>query len=248
MELWERLLKENFGSAVVDKPKAIKNEIQGLPRYVSEYLLGYFCEEDITEEGLKETNKYINEHRIDSREKERFKNSLRINGCLKIIDKFKVKINLSKTKKKPTQMEIPSLGINDAEVDDRVLEEHQRLLIDGLWGMGEIIYSEDEKEIRLVNFKPFQLSDIDVDELREARENFSTEQWLNIMISTIGLNYENYSRREKLVLLSRLIPMVENNVFMMEFGSPGTGKTYVYENISSYSRAVSYTHLTLPTT
>ncbi|WP_294727661.1 BREX system Lon protease-like protein BrxL [uncultured Fusobacterium sp.] len=246
MELWERLLKENFGSAVVDKPKAIKNEIQGLPRYVSEYLLGYFCEEDITEEGLKETNKYINEHRIDSREKERFKNSLRINGCLKIIDKFKVKINLSKTKKKPTQMEIPSLGINDAEVDDRVLEEHQRLLIDGLWGMGEIIYSEDEKEIRLVNFKPFQLSDIDVDELKEARENFSTEQWLNIMISTIGLNYENYSRREKMVLLSRLIPMVENNVFMMEFGSPGTGKTYVYENISSYSRVISGSKVTGP--
>ena len=143
-------------------------------------------------------------------------------------------------------MEIPSLGINDAEVDDRVLEEHQRLLIDGLWGMGEIIYSEDEKEIRLVNFKPFQLSDIDVDELREARENFSTEQWLNIMISTIGLNYENYSRREKLVLLSRLIPMVENNVFMMEFGSPGTGKTYVYENISSYSRVISGSKVTGP--
>ena len=147
MELWEKLLKENFGSAVVDKPKAIKNEIQGLPRYVSEYLLGYFCEDEITEEGLKETNKYIHEHRIDSREKERFKNTLRVNGSLKIIDKFKVKINLSKTKKKPTQMEIPSLGINDAEVSDRVLEEHPRLLIDGLWGMGEITYDEDEKRL-----------------------------------------------------------------------------------------------------
>ena len=246
MELWEKLLKENFGSAVVDKPKAIKNEIQGLPRYVSEYLLGYFCEDEITEEGLKETNKYIHEHRIDSREKERFKNTLRVNGSLKIIDKFKVKINLSKTKKKPTQMEIPSLGINDAEVSDRVLEEHPRLLIDGLWGMGEITYDEDEKEIKLVNFKPFQLSDIDIDELKEARESFTTEQWLNIMISTIGLNFENYSRREKLILLSRLVPMVENNVFMMEFGSPGTGKTYVYENISSYSRVISGSKVTGP--
>ncbi|WP_432205054.1 BREX system Lon protease-like protein BrxL [Cetobacterium somerae] len=246
MELWERLLKDNFGSAVVDKPKAIKNEIQGLPRYVSEYLLGYFCEDEITEDGLKETNKYIHEHRIDSREKEKFKNSLRINGSLKIIDKFKVKINLGKNKKKPTQMEIPSLGITDAEVNDKVLIDHPRLLIDGLWGMGEIYYDDEEKDIRLINFKPFQLSEIDVDELKEAREQFDSEHWLNTMISTVGLNYENYTRREKLILLSRLIPMVENNVFMMEFGSPGTGKTYAYENISSYSRVISGSQVTGP--
>lgn len=246
MESWEKLLKNNFGSAVVDKPKAIKNEIQGLPRYVSEYLLGYFCEDEITEEGLKETNRYIEEHRIDSREKEKFKNNLRMNGNLKIIDKFKVKINLGKNKKKPTQMEIPSLGISDAEVDDRVLSEHPRLLIDGLWGMGEINYDYDEKDIKLTNFKPFQLSEIDVDELREAREQFDSDYWLNIMISTIGLNYGNYNRREKIILLSRLIPMVENNVFMMEFGSPGTGKTYVYENISSYSRVISGSKVSAP--
>ncbi|MGL5934246.1 MAG: BREX system Lon protease-like protein BrxL, partial [Cetobacterium sp.] len=242
MELWERLLKDNFGSAVVDKPKAIKNEIQGLPRYVSEYLLGYFCEDEITEDGLKDTNRYIAEHRIDSREKERFKNNLRVDGTLKIIDKFKVKINLGKGKKNPTQMEIPSLGISDAEADDAVLKEHPRLMIDGLWGMGEITYNGTET--RLVNFKPFQLSDIDVDELKESRAAFDSDQWINIMISTIGLNYENYSRREKLILLSRLVPMVENNIFMMEFGSPGTGKTYAYENISSYSRVISGSSIT----
>ncbi len=246
MELWEKLLKENFGAAVVDKPKAIKNEIQGLPRYVSEYLIGFFCEDEITEDGLKETNNYIQEHRIDNREKEKFKNHLRINGNLKIIDKFKVKINLGKNRKKPTQMEIPSLGINDAEVIDKILVEHSRLLIDGLWGMGEISYDDSEGDIKLVNFKPFQLSDIEIDELKEARKNFDSDQWLNIMISTIGLNFENYTRREKLILLSRIIPMVENNVFMMEFGSPGTGKTYVYENISSYSRVISGSKVSAP--
>ncbi|MGL5356857.1 MAG: BREX system Lon protease-like protein BrxL [Cetobacterium sp.] len=244
MELWERLLKDNFGSAVVDKPKAIKNEIQGLPRYVSEYLLGYFCEDEITEAGLADTNRYIAEHRIDSREKDKVKNTLRIAGTLKIIDKFKVKINLGKGKKNPTQLEIPSLGITDAIADDGVLTEHSRLMIDGLWGMGEISY--DGIEIKLVNFKPFQLSDIDVAELKEARAEFSSDDWLNIMLSTVGLNFENYNRREKLILLSRLVPMVENNVFMMEFGSPGTGKTYAYENISSYSRVISGSNITGP--
>ncbi|MGL5058054.1 MAG: anti-phage BREX system Lon protease BrxL, partial [Fusobacteriaceae bacterium] len=152
MELWESLLKDSFGSAVVDKPKAIKNEIQGLPRYVSEYLLGYFCEDEITESGLQETNRYIAEHRIDSKEKEKFKNTLRVDGVLKVIDKFKVKINLGKGKKNPTQLEIPSLAINNAEADDAVLAEHPRLMIDGLWGMGEISY--DGTETKLINFKP----------------------------------------------------------------------------------------------
>lgn len=246
MEIWERLLKENFGSAVVDKPKAIKNEIQGLPRYVTEYLLGHFCEDEITDSGLKEANKYIAEHRIDGREREKFKNILRVTGSLKLIDKFKVKINLGKkTKSKSeTQMEIPSLGIDNAEVNNNILTEHSRLLIDGLWGMGEISY--DGENITLINFKPFQLSDIDVEELKEARKNFDSDQWVNILISTIGFNYKVYSRREKFILLSRLIPMVENNVFMMEFGNPGTGKTYAYENISSYSRVISGSKISGP--
>ncbi|MBU3145636.1 BREX system Lon protease-like protein BrxL [Clostridium sp. CF012] len=248
MEIWERLLKDNFGSAVVDKPKAIKNEIHGLPRYVSEYLIGFFCEDEITDDGIKETNAYIHKHRIESREKEKFRNELRIDGNIKIIDKFKVKINLGSGKgnKKPTQMEIPSLAINDAEVSDNILTEHPRLLIDGLWGMGEVSYDFVAKDICLTQFKPFQLSDIDVDELVESRSSFDSEQWMNVMISTIGLNFQNYDRREKLILLSRLIPMVENNIFMMEFGSPGTGKTYAYENLSSYSRVISGSKVSAP--
>ncbi len=247
MELWETLLKENFGSAVVDKPKAIKNEIPGLPRYVSEYLLGYFCEDGITDEGLKAALKYIHEHKIEAREKEKFRNDLRKDGLIQIIDKFKVKINLGRNgSKKPTQMEIPSLGITDAEVIDQILEEHPRLLIDGLWGMGEVQYDDDEGNVVLTKFKPFQLSEIELDELLQSRPNFSSEQWINIMISTVGLNFENYNRREKLILLSRLIPMVENNIFMMEFGSPGTGKTYAYENLSSYSRVISGSKVSAP--
>lgn len=247
MERWETLLKENFGSAVVDKPKAIKNEIPGLPRYVSEYLLGYFCEDGITEEGLKEALKYIHEHKIEAREKEKYRHDLMRMGSIQIIDKFKVKINLGRGgNKRPTQMEIPSLGITDAEVFDDILVEHPRLLIDGLWGMGEIVYDSEEGTTNLVKFKPFQLSEIDLDELMEARQNFDSEQWMNIMISTVGLNFENYNRREKLILLSRLIPMVENNVFMMEFGTPGTGKTYAYENLSSYSRVISGSKVSAP--
>ncbi len=242
MEIWEKELKNNLGSAVVDKYKAVTNEISGVPRYVSEYLLGYFCEDEITEEALNELHNYLSKHKIDLREKERFKHTLLVTGELKIIDKFKVKIDLKTGKIKTT---IPSLGITDATTTDEVLEKNERLLIDGLWGMGKLELEEDNK-IRLSDFKSFQLPDIEVEELIECRRNFSSEEWLNIMVSTMGLNYELYSRREKMILLSRLIPMVQDNIFMMEFGSPGTGKTYVYENISSYSRVISGSKVSAP--
>lgn len=243
MELWENKLKENFGSAVVDKPKAINNQVPNLPRYVSEYLLGFFCEEEIEEDGLKDMHNYIEEHRIDSREKERAKQKLKFNSTIKLIDKFKVQINL-KINQPDNQMEIPSMGISDAEVGDKLLNEHPRLMIDGLWGMGEVSYNHDSGQVLLNQFKPFQLSDIDVKEFKEARENFTSEEWMNTIISTIGLNHEIYSRREKLILLSRHLPMVESNLFMMEFGRPGTGKTYAYENLSSYSRVISGSQIT----
>jgi len=245
MELWENKLKENFGSAVVDKHKALNNEVQSLPRYVSEYLLGFFCEDEIEESGLKDMQSYISEHRIESRERETAKFRLQNENSLKLIDKFKVKINLKKNKQN-NQMEIPSMGISDAEVTPKLLQDHPRLMIDGLWGMGEVSYNYDSGQVILGAFKPFQLSDIDIDEFVEARSNFSTEEWINSMISTIGLNHINYSRREKFILLSRLLPMVESNLFMMEFGRPGTGKTYAYENISSYSRVISGSQVSVP--
>ena len=162
----------------------------------------------------KELYNYLAEHRIESKEKERFKHILLRDGEIKIIDKFKVKIDLKTRKIKAT---IPSLGITDATVSSQVLDENKRLLIDGLWGMGRIEMTF-KNEVKLSEFKSFQLPDIEVEELVDSRENFSTEEWLNVMISTMGLNTDLYNRREKIILLSRLIPM-----------------------------AVSYTHLTLPT-
>ena len=124
MQNWESKLKDNFGSAVVDKYKALNNEVQSLPRYVSEYLLGFFCEEEIEEEGLKDMHSYISEHRIDARERETAKYKLKSNSSLKLIDKFKVKINL-KRNLPDNQMEIPSMGINNAEVNENLLEGNQ---------------------------------------------------------------------------------------------------------------------------
>lgn len=243
MEIWEEKLKEYYGTAAVDKGLALKNQVSDLPRYVSEYLLGYFCSDGINENSVREMYDYIREHRVISKEKEKGKHELQMSLAKQLIDKYKVTINLSENTNK---LEIPSLGETKGTVLNSILQDHPRLLIDGLWGLAEIKYNPEEGSIGMSKFKPFQLSNIDIEEYINARRNFTTDEWLNILISTVGLNYNNYDLRDKIIILSRLIAMVEKNVFMMEFGYPGTGKTYAFEQISSYSRVISGSKVTAP--
>ena len=244
MNKWETKLKDIFGSATVDKQLALKNQIGEVPRYVSEFLLGNFCSNGFNEANIREMHNYMREHRVLSKEKEKGKYDLQRNLRKQLIDKYKVTINLTSKNKADNCLEIPSLGVNNAIVLNSILSEHERLLIDGLWGLAQLEYSFEDKTIIMTKFKPLQLSNIDVEEYIYARKYFSTDEWINVLISTIGLNYKVYDMRKKLILISRLIPMVEKNVFMMEFGHPGTGKTYAYEQISSHSRVISGSKVT----
>lgn len=239
MENWEIKLKDVFGSAVADKKVALQNTIGDLPRYVLEYLIGFFCEDGVSTANIKEMQDYVFQHRVLGKDKERHKHELQMHFRKNLIDKYKVKINLTSSSQSYNSLEIPSLGESKASVLNVILKEHPRLLIDGIWGLAELTYDSDEKHITMTNFRPFQLSNINIDEFIEGRYNFTYEEWVNILISTIGLNYNAYNSREKMILISRLIPMVEKNVFLMEFGYPGTGKTYAFEQISSYSRVIS---------
>lgn len=244
MQPWEQKLKDNFGTAVVDKQLAMKNDVDSLPRYVSEYLFGFFCQDGVNEDSISEMHEYINSHLVTNKEKEPARHELQTNLQKKIIDKFKVQINLTNKKEENNTLEIPTLGEKKAVVYDSLLKDHPRLLMDGLWGLAQIEFDIEDREIRMTQFKPFQLSDISLEDFIEARKEFTTDEWINSLVSTIGLDYSNYSYRQKLIILSRLIPMVEKNVFMMEFGLPGTGKTYAYEEISSYSRVISGSKVT----
>ncbi|HEY5588151.1 MAG TPA: BREX system Lon protease-like protein BrxL [Candidatus Paceibacterota bacterium] len=243
MELWENKLKENFGTAAVDKEVALKNQISELPRYVSEYLLGCFSTDGINEINIKEMHDYLRDHRVPSKEKEKGKHQLQTTLRKQLIDKYKASINLTKN---TNNLEIPSLGENNAFVLNSILQEHPRILIDGLWGLAELQYDPEAGSISMTKFKPFQLSNINVKEYIEVRKGFTTDEWINVLISTVGLNYKNYTQREKIIILSRLIPMVEKNIFLMEFGYPGTGKTYAFEQISSYSRVISGSKVSAP--
>lgn len=246
MENWEIKLKENYGSATVDKKIALQNEVGDLPRYVAEYLLGFFCQDGVTEESIKEMQDYVLEHRVRGKEKEKYKYDLQMNFRKNLIDKYKVTINLTNKKQSYNTLEIPSLGENNASVLNTILKEHPRLMIDGIWGLAELTYDPEDKHINMTNFRPFQLSNIKIEEFIQGRSFFTTQEWIDALISTIGFNYAAYTNREKMILISRLIPMVEKNVFFMEFGYPGTGKTYAFEQISSYSRVISGSKISAP--
>lgn len=253
MENWEKALVNNFGSAVVNKKLVLENEIQGIPRYVSEYILGVYGVDGITEAAIKEANDFINHNRYSGKEKELLKSRLVSNYILKVLDKFKVETDI---KKNEYNASLGTIYLPNMKANPSLVDEHKRLLIDGIWGLGELRYYppgdayyggenlNKDGIIELQKFKPLQLSNISIEDFKKGRSNIDTESWINALISTIGLNYNNYDLRKKLIILSRMVPMVEESVFMMEFGKPSTGKTYCYENISAYSRVISGSSIT----
>ncbi len=252
MEKWEQQLIDNFGSAVVNKKLVLENEIQGIPRYVSEYILGAYAIDGITKESIVEANNFINSNKYSSREKELLKNKLISEYTIKVLDKFKAEVD---TKKNKIKASMGTTQLANMIANPTLVKEHERLLIDGIWGLGELRYyspgSEYDGEdvnkegiIELQKFKPLQLSNISLEDFKKGRSKIDTESWINALISTVGLDYNNYDLRKKIIILSRMVPMVEESVFLMEFGKPGTGKTYCFENISAYSRVISGSAIT----
>ena len=255
MENWEGILLDNYGAAAVNKKIVLENEIQGIPRYVSEYIVGVYGDDEISRDSINEACLFIKEHMYSNREVEVLKQKLIDENQVKVLDKFRIEWDMKKSQAKVIMgtNQLPNMLANPS-----LMKEHQRLLIDGIWGLGELRYyppgsctpfeEEVNKQgiIEFQRFKPLQLSNISISDYINGRKAFDMESWLNILISTVGLNYQNYDLRKKLIILSRMIPMVEPSTFMMEFSKPGTGKTYCYDNLSAYSRVISGSSISAP--
>ncbi|ODS38775.1 MAG: TIGR02688 family protein [Candidatus Altiarchaeales archaeon WOR_SM1_79] len=228
-------LKEVYPTAVVDKSLVLQQEVRGLPRFVSEWLISKFCKDGVTEENLQKMNEFIRKHYPERKEKDKVLASLMTFGKYHLIDEFKVETDIDLAIYK---LNIPSLDIRNAHIDDYIVMEHDRLLVDGVWGVGVLRYGEDN-EVIMADFKPLQLSTLNFDAFAEGRSQFTTDEWVDVLINSIGLNPDVYDSNTKLILLSRMIPLVEPNVNMIELGPKGTGKTYLFRNSSYYSRIVS---------
>ncbi|MEZ0346176.1 MAG: BREX system Lon protease-like protein BrxL [Infirmifilum sp.] len=234
-----------FGDVAVDKRLARLDVVSRLPRFISEYLITYY-QRDGSPDWQDRLAKVVNEWYPDPKERDRVLNRAKQEGKVVLLDEFKVSVDL---KRNAYFLHVPNLQIYDALVKESLVQKYERLL-GGLWGVGILRYvpelaktvltrNKDKLSftpLLLEDLKPFQVYSIDVKHFIDARYKFSMWEWVDLLVKSIGLNPKVYSSRQKLLLLIRLAPLVEGNVNLLELGPRATGKTYLYRNISYYTR------------
>lgn len=214
-----------------------------VPTYVLEYLLGQYCasdDKDIIEEGLEKVKQVIQNNYIHRAESETVKGKIREAGRYRVIDKVSVTLN---EKADEYHAEFANLGIRGVPVGTQYVKANPKLLSgNGVWCIVTIGYLTGEdvkKRWDIQTLKPIQISNIDLDEYIDQRKLFTTDEWLDFLMHTVGLNPESMNRREKFITLARLLPHVENNFNFVELGPKGTGKSHVFQELSPYGVLVS---------
>lgn len=240
----DTLLNQHLKGRVVrkDLTKQLK-EGANVPVYVLEYLLGMYCASDddgVVSQGMENVKRILTENYVRPDEAEKVKSMIRERGSFKIIDKVTVKLN---QKKDIYEAILSNTGIKDALVSANIVKENEKLLIGGIWSIITVQYFYEEGQktspFSIQNLKPIQMPSMDMNELFTARENFSTEQWIDVLLRSIGMEPANLDRRARWHLLARMIPFVENNYNVCELGPRGTGKSHVYKECSPNSLLVS---------
>jgi ATP-dependent Lon protease len=232
-------VKKCFGDYAVDKRLVYELELTKLPRYVAEYLISEFKGSDSWEDKLRG---FIREHYYEPEEKELVKHRLVTEGSVKVLDELRVIVDIE------TKTHIGILQTLDiwTEVPVDIVERNKTTLTTGMWGLITIKNMPWAKEVLgrpigavVVDFTPFQSPEVDPGILEDARSCFTLDEWIDVLVNTIGLDPSVYNPRQKVILLSRLIPVIECNVNIAEFGPKQTGKTYLYRHLSNYVRIIS---------
>jgi ATP-dependent Lon protease len=230
-------LKYVFGDVVVRKDVVLYQEVARLPRFISEYLVSSLGKERPSREDLEKIADLVFRCFPEPRDRDKVLHDLMKIGEYKVIDEIKVFTDVSSGSHRAF---LWNLGLECA-ITDELLEKYENLLRQGLWGLARLQYISDVEggSVTVVDFLPFQIAKLDMEAFIEGRKEFTTQEWVDVLISTIGFNPDVLPWRKKLVILSRLIPLVEPNVNMMELGPTNTGKTYTYLNVSHYTRIFS---------
>ncbi len=238
-------LKEHFSGKIVrkDLAKQIK-EGANVPVYVLEFLLGQYCssdEDNVIEAGVARVKKILADNFVRPDEAQKILSILRQRGTYSVIDKITVNLNI---KNDTYEAEFSNLGIKNVPIPEDYPMQYDRLLCGGIWCMVNLEYEfieEDKKgtPIHILKLQPIQMPHVDIKGLHEGRQYFTKEEWIDIMLRSIGMEPDELSEREKWLLLLRMVPLVENNYNLCELGPRSTGKSYVYKEISPNSILVS---------
>ena len=243
MELQQKVMNAFIGKVVrKDLAFLVKGGLP-VPTYVLEYLLGQYCasdDEEVINEGLEKVKQVIKNNYVHRAEAESVKGIIRENGKHRIIDKVTVVLNEKDDEYHAT---FANLGLSGVPIGTEYVRKNPKLLSgNGVWCIVTIGYISGESiKVRweIQNLKPIQVSNIDLQEYIDQRQNFSTDEWIDFLMHTVGLNPEVMNRREKFITLARLLPHVENNFNFIELGPKGTGKSHVFQELSPYGVLVS---------
>lgn len=250
MEL-DTKINQYFPGKVVrkDLTKLVKGNAV-VPTYVLEYLLGQYCatdDEDSIRAGVESVKKIIAQHYVHREESELIKSTIRKQGNYRIIDRLSVSLN---DKKDVHEATFTNLGLKRVAIADHWVQQHPKLLTGGVWCLVDMSYQRDEgadpSPWLIEKVKPIQLSNFDFEEYALNRQHFTTEEWMDFLMQSIGLNPEHFSRRNKLIQLTRLIPFCERNYNLIELGPKGTGKSHIFSEFSPHGMLISGGEVTLP--
>ena len=241
----DRKLRQFFDGRIVrkDLTKKIK-EGANVPVYVLEFLLGQYCSSDdpeVVSEGVTTVKRILADNYVRPDEAQKILSMLRQRGSHTVIDKITVGLNM---KKDTYEAEFSNLGIKNVPISEDYPAKFDRLLCGGIWCIVGLEYEfvEEDKNaspIHIRKLTPIQMPHVDINELKEGRRQFTEDEWLSVMLRSCGYEPDTLSEREKWLLLTRMIPLVENNVNLCELGPRSTGKSHIYKEISPNSILVS---------
>ncbi len=239
-------LRQNFDGKIVrkDLTKKIK-EGANVPVYVLEFLLGQYCssdEDEVIKAGVQNVKRILADNFVRPDEAQKILSVLRQRGSYTIIDKITVSLNI---KNDSYEAEFSNLGLKAIPVSEEYPTKYDRLLCGGIWCIVQLDYEyieEDKKNgtpISIRKLTPIQMPHVDIEELKKGRKAFTKEEWMDVLLRSIGMEPETLNTREKWLLIARMLPLVENNFNMCELGPRSTGKSHLYKEISPNSILVS---------
>lgn len=214
-----------------------------VPSYVLEYLLGQNCatdDEAMIDAGVERVRDILAKHYVQRAEAGAVRSDIKQTGYQRIIDKVSVELN---TKRDAYEATFENLGVSHVLVNGATVKKNRRLLVSGVWCIADLSYSaneaKDESPFLLTMLKPIQMAGFDLDAHIEGRKQFTTQEWIDALIRSIGLDPAQLGERAKLFQLTRLIPFCERNYNLVELGPKGTGKSHVYSEFSPHGILIS---------
>ena len=255
-ELTSKIL-ENFPGKIVRKDlTTLMKKGANVPTYVLEFLLGQYCstdDQDVIDAGIKKIKKVLSENYVRPDQSEYIKSKIRENGEYTIIDKIAVVLNEREDK---YIAHFTNLHIDPFVVSSELVVHNEKLLLGGIWCILRIAYQKQEENededlfgekkktkkkskydspFNIVSLKPIQMPNLDLNSIIEARKNFTKDEWIDLILRSAGYEPNELTQKQKMHYLLRMVPMVEKNYNLVELGPRGTGKSYIYSEISPYT-------------